>query len=147
MTKHLLTLAALASFATAGIAADAQAPAKETTPCTAADCKVDACKAPAIAKADLEKAIADKAVTLIDCNGSDSFAKGRLPGAIDLEASKADLAAKLPKDKAALVVVYCGGVKCGAWKSGCAAVSALGYTNVKHFPEGLAGWDAAKLER
>ena len=49
--------------------------------------------------------------------------------------------------EAALIVVYCGGVKCSAWKMGCDAVCKLGYTNVKHFPEGLSGWDKAKLDK
>lgn len=144
MTKYLLTLTALAACAGTGFAGDPPAPTPAKT-CDAEGCKD--CAAPAIAKADLEKAIADKAVTLVDCNGSESFKAGRLPGAIDFEANKADLASKLPKDKASLIVVYCGGVKCSAWKMGCDAVCKLGYTNVKHFPEGLSGWDKAKLDK
>ncbi len=98
---------------------------------------------PDVTVADLKKAIADKAVVLIDCNGSESFAKGRLPGAIDFEAAKADLAKVLPADKAALIVAYCGGPKCLAYKAGVKALEKLGYTNVKHFSGGLAGWKEA----
>lgn len=98
---------------------------------------------PDISKAELDKAVAAKQVTLLDCNGSDSFASGHIPGAIDFEAHGKDLAAHLPKDKQALVVAYCGGPQCGAYKSGAEAAKALGYTNVKHFSEGTSGWKKA----
>ena len=96
-----------------------------------------------ISKADLDAAIKAKTVTLIDCNGTESYAAGHIPGAIDFTANGKDLAAHLPKDKAALVVAYCGGPKCGAYKSGADAAKALGYTNVKHFSEGISGWKKA----
>ncbi len=99
---------------------------------------------PDISKADLDAAIAAKTVVLLDCNGSDSFAAGHIPGAVDYSARKADLAALLPKDKGALVVAYCGGPQCGAYKSGATAAEALGYTNVKHFSAGISGWKDAK---
>ncbi|MCK6486881.1 MAG: rhodanese-like domain-containing protein [Planctomycetes bacterium] len=92
---------------------------------------------------DLKKLIDAKAVTLIDCNGGDSFKAGRIPGAIDFSASKDKLAGLLPKDKAALIVAYCGGPKCGAYKAGVEAATKLGYTNVKHFGDGLSGWKEA----
>lgn len=98
---------------------------------------------PDISLADLKQAMADKSVVLLDCNGSKSYANGHIPGAIDLESSGADLAKKLPKDKAALVVAYCGGPKCMAYKAGAEAATKLGYTNVKHFSGGTAGWTEA----
>ena len=95
---------------------------------------------PDLSKSELDQAIAAKSVTLIDCNGSESYAKGHIPGAIDFQADKAKLAALLPADKNALVVAYCGGPQCGAYKSGYEAAKALGYTQVKHFSGGLSGW-------
>lgn len=92
---------------------------------------------------DLKKAIADKKVTLIDCNGTDSFNKGHIPGALNFDAVKDDLAKKLPEDKAALVVAYCGSEKCPAYKAGAEAALKLGFTNVKHFAGGKAGWEKA----
>ena len=44
---------------------------------------------PDISLVDLKQAIADKAVTLLDCNGSKSYANGHIPGAIDFEGAKA----------------------------------------------------------
>ena len=96
-----------------------------------------------ISLADLKKAMADKAVVLIDCNGSESFAKGHIPGALNFEAIKTDLAKYLPEDKAALIVAYCGGLQCGAYKAGVKAAKLLGYKQVKHFSGGLAGWEDA----
>lgn len=99
---------------------------------------------PDISKADLEAAITAKSVVIIDCNGTESFKEGHIPGAIDFATSKADLATLLPKDKASLVVAYCGGPSCGAYKSGAQAAAALGYTNVKHFSAGISGWTKEK---
>lgn len=103
---------------------------------------------PDISLEDLKKAIADKKVVLIDCNGSKSYANGHIPGAINFEDKKDDLAKTLPKDKGALVVAYCGGPLCGAYKAGVDAATKQGYTNVKQFSVGISGWKKAgeKLE-
>lgn len=98
---------------------------------------------PDISLADLKQAIADKVVTLLDCNGSKSYANGHIPGAIDFEGAKVDLAKRMPTDKTGLVVAYCGGPKCFAYKAGVDAATKLGYTNVKHFSEGISGWKEA----
>jgi rhodanese-related sulfurtransferase len=98
---------------------------------------------PDISVADLKQAIAEKKVTVIDVNGSASYANGHVPSAIDFGSSKADLASKLPADKNALIVAYCGGPKCSAYKAAANAASQLGYTNVKHLSAGISGWKAA----
>jgi len=119
------------------------------TPAQGADSKPVAAGAEArvetldISLADLKQAIADKAVVLLDCNGSKSYAAAHLPGAIDFESTKADLAKQLPADKSTLVVAYCGGPRCLAYQAGTAAAAKLGYTHVKHFSGGLSGWKAA----
>jgi rhodanese-related sulfurtransferase len=88
---------------------------------------------------ELKKAIAEKKVTLLDVNGSASYKDGHIPGAIDFSAEK-DIKAKLPSDKSALVVAYCGNENCSAYARGAKAAADLGYTNVKHFKPGIAGW-------
>jgi rhodanese-related sulfurtransferase len=98
---------------------------------------------PDISLADLEKAIAEKDVALIDVNGTDSYKAGHIPGAIDYTAVKNDLAAKLPADKNALIVAYCGSPKCGAYAKAAQAAKDLGYTNVKRYPGGISGWKEA----
>ena len=101
-----------------------------------------------ISIADLKKAIEEKKVTVIDVNGSSSYKAGHVPGAIDFSANKADLASKLPADKNALIVAYCGGPSCSAYKSAANAAEKLGYKNIKHLSAGISGWKSAgeKLE-
>jgi rhodanese-related sulfurtransferase len=102
-----------------------------------------------ISISDLKAAMAAKKVTVIDVNGSDSWKQGRIPGALDYDAVRGDLARLLPKDKSALVVAYCGGPKCMAYQAAAKAAKELGYTNVKHLSAGISGWKAAgeKIEK
>ena len=94
---------------------------------------------------DLEKQIKAGKVTVIDVNGSKSFKKGHIPGAVDFAKVGKDLKSKLPTDKNALIVAYCGGPKCSAYKRGASAAEKLGYTNIKHLSAGINGWrDAGK---
>jgi rhodanese-related sulfurtransferase len=97
-------------------------------------------KVPEISHDELKQAVQAKKVALIDVNGSESYKEAHIPGAIDFEKSKDELASKLPKDKDALVVAYCGNEQCGAYQAGAKAAKELGYTNVKHYKPGLAGW-------
>ncbi len=98
---------------------------------------------PDISIADLKKEIAAGKVAVIDVNGSSSYANGRVPGAIDFAADKDNLASKLPADKGALVVAYCGGPSCSAYKAAAKKAEELGYTNVKHLSAGISGWKKA----
>lgn len=105
---------------------------------------------PTISKTELDKAIAAKSVVLIDVCGTESFTKnGHLPGAIDWQAHKKDLASLLPKDKKALIVAYCVSKTCPSYKKGVSAATNLGYSNVVHYAPGLSGWveDGGKLEK
>ncbi len=96
-------------------------------------------KYPDISHDELKKAIEQKKVTLIDVNGTDSYKAGHIPGAINFEEAK-DLASQLPKEKDALVVAYCGNEQCNAYQSAAKKAKELGYTNVKHYSKGIAGW-------
>ena len=98
---------------------------------------------PDISVGELKKAIADKSVTVIDVNGSESYKEGHVPTAIDFQSSKKTLAKQLPADKGALVVAYCGGPSCGAYAAAAKAAKELGYTNVKHLSAGISGWKDA----
>lgn len=98
---------------------------------------------PDISHSQLKEAIAEKKVTLIDVNGSTSYKEGHIPGAIDFTSAEKDLAAKLPAQKDALVVAYCGNEECGAYAAAAKKAKELGYTNVKHYSKGIAGWKEA----
>ena len=94
---------------------------------------------PSISQDVLTKAIADKSVTVIDVNGTETYKEGHIPTAVDFYAAK-DWKSALPKDKSALVVAYCGSEYCGAYKQAAEAAKKLGYTNVQHFSPGIKGW-------
>ncbi len=98
---------------------------------------------PDISHDELKQAMKEKKVTLIDVNGSESYAKGHIPGAIDFTANEDKLAANLPKDKAALVVAYCGNERCKAYQQAAIKAKEMGYTNVKHYSKGIAGWKSS----
>ena len=95
---------------------------------------------PDISIEELSKAISDGKVTILDVNGSTSYANGHIPGAIDYKANKDDIAKVLPENKDQLVVAYCGGPTCNAYQAGAKAAEALGYKNVKHLSAGISGW-------
>ena len=94
---------------------------------------------------ELQSAIDDGKVAIIDVNGSNSYKRGHIPGAVDFAANSKDLAAALPDDKSTLVVAYCGGPSCSAYQKGAKAAEKLGYTNVKHLSAGISGWLQANM--
>ncbi|MFP6854200.1 MAG: rhodanese-like domain-containing protein [Opitutales bacterium] len=98
---------------------------------------------PDVSIKDLQSAIKDGKVTVIDVNGAGSFKKGHIPTAIHFASAQKDLAKLLPKDKKTLIVAYCGGPGCSAYKRGASAAKKLGYTNVKHLSAGISGWKKA----
>ena len=98
---------------------------------------------PDITIPELKAAISAKQVVLLDANGTDKWAKGHIPGAIDFSTAQDKLASVLPKDKTALVVAYCGGPKCRAYEAAAKAAEKLGYKNVKHLTAGISGWNEA----
>ena len=98
---------------------------------------------PRISTEDLKQAIAAKKVILLDVNGTESWQEGHIPGALDFDKVEGKLAKVLPADKSALVVAYCGNERCSAYKAGANAAKKLGYTNVKHYSKGIAGWKKA----
>ncbi len=95
---------------------------------------------PNITIPELKSAIQANNVTLIDANGTESWQNGHIPGAIDYQSNKEKLASVLPKDKDALIVAYCGGPKCMAYKEAAKAAKELGYKNVKYLSAGISGW-------
>ena len=77
---------------------------------------------------------------IIDVNGSESYAKGHVPGALDFSAIEGKFAKSLPEDKNGLIIAYCGGPKCKAYQAAATAAQKLGYKNVKHMSAGISGW-------
>jgi rhodanese-related sulfurtransferase len=127
--RILAVIVLLAAFGITGLAVQA----------AAAECA----NPPNISLKDLKKAIADGKVTLLDCNGTKTFSRFHIPGAIDFEANKDRLEKLLPAQKDALIVSYCSNEKCPRYKQGCEAAAKLGYTQVKHYAPGIRGWTNA----
>jgi len=98
---------------------------------------------PDISVDELEAKIKSGKVTIIDVNGSRAYAAAHIPGAIDFAKDGKKLKSKLPSKKDALVVAYCGGPSCSAYKRAAKAAEKLGYTNVRHLSAGRSGWLAA----
>ena len=80
---------------------------------------------------ELQAALKDGKVAVIDVNGK-SFrvviSRLRL-----IFLPKESLSKLLPSDKSALIVSYCGGPGCGAYKRGVDAAAKLGYKNITSF--------------
>ena len=83
---------------------------------------------------------------IIDVNGSESYVKGHVPGALDFDSIKGKLASVLPEDKNTPIIAYCGGPKCNAYQEAAKAAEKLGYKNVKHMSAGISGWKQAGLK-
>jgi rhodanese-related sulfurtransferase len=101
---------------------------------------------PDISVTEVKTLSESKKAVFIDVNGSESFAKGRIPGALDYAVIKANLAEALPKDKNTLIVAYCGGPKCKAYQAAANAAEKLGYKNIKHMSAGISGWKEAGMK-
>ena len=88
-------------------------------------------------------------MTVIDVMSSKSYAKGHVPTAISFAKDGKNLSKILPKDKNALIVAYCGGPSCKAYKRAASLAEKLGYKNVKHLSAGISGWRKAgeKVEK
>ena len=95
---------------------------------------------PDITIPEVKKEIAAGKAVIIDVNGSQSYKSGHVPGALNFADVSKELASKLPADKGALVIAYCGGPSCNAYTRAANAAKELGYTNVKHMSAGISGW-------
>ncbi|MCJ8276362.1 MAG: rhodanese-like domain-containing protein [Bdellovibrionales bacterium] len=107
------------------------------------DCKDDS-RYPNVSTANMEKLVAKNDVTIIDVNSKSSFKDARVTGAVHFGTNQDKLAKVLPKDKNAMVVAYCGGESCTAWKRAAHAACEMGYTNVHHYSAGITGWKSRK---
>lgn len=92
---------------------------------------------PSDVHADLQKAI--PGIVVVDARRPESYAKGHVPGAINLpyRTMNAETTARL--DRNAVYVCYCSGVGCNASTKGALRLSMLGF-RVKEMLEGIEGW-------
>jgi len=78
-------------------------------------------------------------IIVVDARIPETFAKGHVPGAINLPHRTIDSSttASLPRDK--VIVTYCDGVFCNASTKAAAKLTALGF-KVKEMLDGMNGW-------
>ena len=85
-------------------------------------------------------------VMLIDARPyKGKYVKGYIPGAVSIPFSQFDKNINLlPKDKNALLIYYCQGVKCKLSHKSAKKAEKLGYTNVKVYAKGYPEWISLK---
>jgi rhodanese-related sulfurtransferase len=99
-----------------------------------------------ITRDELRAEIDAGTVTVVDALGGDYYEKQHLPGALPLVAADVDgQAAALLPDRAAAIVTYCSNPACPNSQQVAAALTALGYTNVRKYREGIQDWAEAGL--
>lgn len=85
-------------------------------------------------------------VIVLDTLGGQYYEAQHLPGAVALtEGEVAERAAALLPDKDAAIVTYCSNPACNNSKAVAGRLTALGYTNVRRYVEGIEDWTEAGL--
>jgi rhodanese-related sulfurtransferase len=97
----------------------------------------------AVSGAFIKKQIDEKTnAMLIDSRPARVFAKGSIPGAVNIPDTQFDKeAGKLPADKATPLIFFCGGLQCVLSDKSAAKAKALGYTNILTYPLGHPDWE------
>ena len=99
-----------------------------------------------ITRDDLAAAIEARAVTVVDALGGDYYAKQHLPGAVAMIPAEVDArAAVVLPDRDAAIVTYCTGPSCPNSGQVADRLTALGYTNVRKYREGIEDWVGSGL--
>lgn len=99
-----------------------------------------------ITRDELAAAIEDGAVTVVDTLGGEYYARQHLPGALAL--APADVDAQAPTvlpDREAAIVTYCSNPACSNSGQVADRLTALGYTDVRKYREGIQDWVEAGL--
>jgi rhodanese-related sulfurtransferase len=82
-------------------------------------------------------------VMVVDSRGARKFDQGHIPVAVNISASLFESQSELlPKDKANLLIFYCGGIKCPLSHKSAYMAEALGYTNIRVYAAGYPDWTA-----
>lgn len=99
-----------------------------------------------ITRDELKAQIEAGTVTVVDALGGEYYAQQHLPGALPLVRDEVDAqAATLLPDRAAAIVTYCSNPACPNSGQVAERLTALGYTNVRKYREGIQDWVEAGL--
>ncbi len=98
-----------------------------------------------ISREELKRKLdADEDFVLVEALPRKYWAKGHIPGAINLPHDQIDsLAPELLPDKDREVVVYCANTPCKNSELAAEALTRLGYSRVLEYAEGKADWEEA----
>lgn len=101
----------------------------------------------AIERDELKKNIdSRKPFVLLESLAPEHFRKAHLPGARNAPPERVkELAPVLIPNKQTEIVTYCAGPTCHASSEAARELTALGYTNVRHYAGGKQDWTAAGL--
>lgn len=78
-------------------------------------------------------------ITIIDARTFEAFARGHVPGSINIPWRKIDSSTTSSIDRQKVLVTYCDGVFCNASTKAAAKLTALGF-RVKEMLDGMRGW-------
>ncbi|MDX3129183.1 rhodanese-like domain-containing protein [Streptomyces europaeiscabiei] len=99
-----------------------------------------------ITRDELKTAIDTGSVTVVDALGGEYYAKQHLPGALTLVLADVDAqASALLPDRDAAIVTYCSNPACPNSGQVADRLTALGYTDVRKYREGIQDWVEADL--
>jgi rhodanese-related sulfurtransferase len=99
-----------------------------------------------ITRDELKSKIDAGNVTVVDALGGEYHAQRHLPGALPLAPPEVDAkASTLLPDRDAAIVTYCSGTTCPNSAQVADRLTALGYTNVRAYHEGIEDWVNAGL--
>ena len=85
---------------------------------------------------------ANEEITVVDARNPEEYQEVHIKGAINIPQKKfSDYAHLLPQDKAAKIVFYCNGVKCGKSKKAAYSALEIGYSNILVYAEGMPVWE------
>jgi rhodanese-related sulfurtransferase len=99
-----------------------------------------------ITRDELREAIARKEVIVLDALGGAYYEQQHLPGALPLvESDVITQAPDLLPDRDAAIVTYCSNPACPNSQAVATRLTALGYTNVRKYREGIQDWVEAGL--
>ena len=99
-----------------------------------------------ISRQELQAALADGSVVVVDTLGSEYYERQHLPGAVNLAPGEVDeRAPQLLPDRGAAIVTYCANAACANSQEVARRLEQLGYTNVRKYAEGIQDWVEAGL--
>lgn len=99
---------------------------------------------PGVSVKYVKKALDKGNSVVVDARPPRKFGKSNVPGSVSIPTTRFDaMTDRLPQNKDAELIFYCGGYHCPLSVKGAMKAKALGYTNTKLFQAGYPAWKKA----